>query len=615
MKKTLWIVVAVLIVCCIGYFARDYFFKVPPVVHVAHPDTERSTTAGKVIGYVEGNNTHAWLGIPYAKPPVGDLRWKAPLAPEPWEDTLEALEICSVCEQFGGPLGNAEKADFGMPVGSEDCLYLNIFAPNFSPNHIPKANDRVPVMMWVHGGGNSVGHGGSYNGKNLAEKYDLIIVTINYRLGPLGWFSHPAIREGAGSAEDRSGNYGTLDIIRALTWIKNNISAFGGDPNNITVFGESAGAVDTLSMMLSPKAEGLFHKAISQSGMARVMPLEEAEHFMDDPDAPGHSFSSREVVNKLLVADGIATDRAAAKKIQTQMSHSEIDQYLREKKAEDILRVYEPGPFGMISHTGLIQDGHVLPKGEPLIRFQNARHYNPVPLMIGTNRDEYKLFMAQNPEFVKRYFKIIVRFKDENDYELFSRYRTDFWKAYGVDMIAESISRSNGKAVYGYRFDWDEEPTLLGMDMSKLVGAAHGFEIPFIFYSFDRGVDLMNTMFTKKNRPGRIALADSMSSYWAQFAYTGSPGKGRDGKEVEWHAWNNQTPESNKFIVLDTQSDGGIRMSDDTVTVFDVKSRLLSENGFSTPAQHCKTYVSLFQNTPLWNDEEYKNLGNHGCEN
>jgi para-nitrobenzyl esterase len=615
MKKLFSILVIIILAGCLGYFAWDFFTTPKRVTHVANPDTERLTTQGKVLGYLEDNQTHAWLGIPFARPPVGELRWKAPLPPEARVETLKALDVCDVCPQYGGPLSVDSKKQFDTPVGSEDCLYLNIFAPAFSPNSIPNNNANLPVLMWIHGGGNSVGHGGYYSGKFLAEKYNVIVVTINYRLGPLGWFSHPALKANAESPLDRSGNYGTLDIIRALTWIRDNIPNFGGDPANVTVFGESAGAVDTLSMMLSPYAKGLFHKAAVQSGMARVTPVTTAENYMDDPVAAGHPFSSREVLNRLLMADHNLPDRKKAADRQDNMNDDEIAAYLRSKSSADILRVFSSGPFGMISFPALIQDGDVLPKGNPLAIFRDAKKYNPVPMIIGTNRDEFKIFMAQNPEFVNRYLGFIVRFIDEKYYELFARYRSDLWKAVGVDEIASKVSRSGGEDVYAYRFDWDEEPTILGMDFARLIGAAHGLEIPFVFNSFNTSMGLMKIIFTEENLPGRRLLADHMSSYWVQFARTGNPGKGVDGRQFEWQAWDGDNPNTGEFIVFDTPVDGGIRMSSETIRIIDIKSRIMSDATFADQKQRCSTYVSLFKNTPLWNDEEYSNLGGDGCEN
>ena len=578
MKKFLYSILALIVSGSIGYFARDAWYKPAPIVIKADAASQREIISGKIVGYSEDNGTHAWLGIPYAKPPVVELRWKTPQEPDKWDGVREALTVCSVCTQYGNPLADVSKKYYGKPVGSEDCLYLNIWAPQFAPADIPQSDKRLPVMLWIHGGGNSIGHGGNYSGKYLAEKYGLIIVTINYRLGPFGWFAHPALREKSESSEDKSGNFGTLDIIFALKWVKSNIANFGGDPDNVTVFGESAGAVDTLSMMLSPKAKGLFHKAIVQSVMARVTPVEKAENYVDDK-VPGHKFSSREIVSKLMIADKIVPDRQSEVKHKNQMSNEEIAKYLRKTDNYKILSAYSPGPFGMISIPTVFQDGNVIPEGNALDLFKDTKNYNSVPLIIGTNKDEYKLFMAQDPKFINRYLGIIRRFKDEKFYELFAAYKSNFWKAGGADEIAISIAQSKGEKVFCYRFDWDEEPSILGMDMAKLIGAAHGLEIPFVFNRFETS-GLYRIIFTKNNKPARTELSDSMSSYWAEFAYAGSPGKGRNGKELAWNAWDNISGKSDKFIIFDTKDDGGIRMSSDIITLADFKKKFLSETSF-----------------------------------
>ena len=337
MKKIILILLSALLISGGGYFVIKHLKRTTPPVAVTDPQTRRTTLNGVVIGFSEPNNTDCWRGIPFAKPPVGKLRWKAPLPPDNWDDTLEALESCIPCTQYGSPLASVPKKQYGSVVGSEDCLYLNIWAPHFAPKDVPTGNDGLPVMVWIHGGGNSVGHGGGYTGKYLAEEQRVIVVTINYRLGPFGWFYHPALAENSTTAEDKSGNFGTLDIIRALSWIKGNIRAFGGDPDNVTVFGESAGGVNTFSMLISPKAKGLFHKAISQSGMTRVSPQDKALNYRDLP-ANGHAFSSKEVINQLLIADHTVNTREKAIDYQNKMSKEWIALYLSGENQRRIIK-------------------------------------------------------------------------------------------------------------------------------------------------------------------------------------------------------------------------------------------------------------------------------------
>jgi para-nitrobenzyl esterase len=318
LKKVIIGLIIVILVGAIGMalYVRSLTPDQPvPRVVTADSETERVVNAGKIVGFLEDNGSHSWLGIPFAKPPVGPLRWKAPLPAEAWTEPVQALEVGNMCTQPSGALSGEPDADEDSVSGKEDCLYLNVWAPAFKADQVPAASDRVPVMVWIHGGGNSIGNGGSYNGSVLANDYQLVVVSINYRLGPFGWFTHPALRSDQASAEDNSGNYGTLDVIRSLEWVRDNISRFGGDPDNVTIFGNSAGGTDVMSMMVSPLAERLFHRAIVQSGGLRINPIAAGENYQDDTP-PGHPYSSREVINTSLIRDGLAQDRDAAKGYQ-----------------------------------------------------------------------------------------------------------------------------------------------------------------------------------------------------------------------------------------------------------------------------------------------------------
>ncbi|HKJ24516.1 MAG TPA: carboxylesterase family protein, partial [Myxococcota bacterium] len=226
----------------------------------------RALPAGDVLGFAAEYDSHAWLGIPYAAAPVGELRWKGPRVAPPWDGTLEALESGSPCVQLATPLAGVTDVEPGTPAGDEDCLYLDVYAPRFERNAVPKGKARLPVMVWIHGGGNRTGLSSFYHGGNLAATEDVIVVAIQYRLGPFGWFRHASLRGEGTTAADRSGNFGILDQIRALEWVQANIEAFGGDPDRVTIFGESAGGRDVYMLLASRQAQGLFQRAISESG-------------------------------------------------------------------------------------------------------------------------------------------------------------------------------------------------------------------------------------------------------------------------------------------------------------------------------------------------------------
>lgn len=570
----------------------SFFSDITDVDFIAVSGSKRQTSSGPVIGFTEENGSYAWLGIPYAKPPVADLRWKSPIDADPWDGIYLALEKSDACPQIAGFLSESPITDFGNPIGSEDCLYMNIFSPALSPEVIEKGETKLPVMLWLHGGGNSIGEGGNYNGMELAQRHDLIVVTINYRLGPLGFFTHPALREGERTPEENSGNYTTLDILHALEWVQENIKHFGGDPDNVTVFGESAGAFNTLSLMLSKKAAGLFDRAIVQSATPKLNTLAEGENYSDDPSSPGHPFSSREIINQLLIADGLAPDREAAKAYQNTMSASDIREYLMKKDPETLLKIYTVHTQGMLSMPKAFADGTVLPTEDPLTLFRKGE-FNKVPLMIGTNRDEMKLFMLLSPEYMDKIFGLPLVLKDKSYYEVAAEYKSNFMKARGVDAIASAMVDQN-KEIYAYRFDWDEEPDIMGVELKYLLGAAHGLEIASVFGLPDMSVapNMQSLLYTKENYPGRKTLSDTMSSYWAEFAHHGTPGTGHGNTEkVAWKPWTN-TSGAEKLMIFDTPDDQGVFMSAYTITPDELISKLKGETRIAVD-QKCRLYKEV----------------------
>lgn len=568
------------------------------------------TPHGEVVGFQGLYNSHAWLGIPFAKPPVGRLRWRAPEAPDTWAATREALAFGPPCTQFASRFGGVTDVKPGQPAGSEDCLYLNIWAPRFAAGQVPSGDRRLPVMLWIHGGGNTIGEAGFYNGGNLAATHNLVVVTTNYRLGPFGWLRHAALRGDDANAHDRSGNFGTLDLIRALAWVQENIGAFGGDPGNVTIFGESAGGANVYSLLLSPPAKGMFHRAIVQSGGLWMPGPEEAENFAD-ATPPGDANSSSEMLLRLLIADGSAADRGAAKARLAGMPAAEIARYLRAKSNREILSAYTPLPNnGMIDMPKLIRDGVVLPREDPLERLGRAGGHNQVPVIIGTNRDENKLFMFADPSRVRLVLWLFPRLRDPRTYNLHAEYLSKMWKATGADEPAAAIHTSGGPPVFVYRFDWDEEPTVAGADLAEMLGAAHAFEIPFVFGHFDLGRE-GNMIFSRENEAGRMALAARMMSYWAEFAYRGAPGGGRDGDLPDWQPWGDAGAANPGFLVFDT---GLLKMSTDVVTRAGVLAAVDDDPRLPTQRDKC----AVFRELARWSSRglpqhEYPTAGRQGC--
>jgi para-nitrobenzyl esterase len=350
----------------------------------------------------------------------------------------------------------------------------------------------------------------------------------------------------------------------------------------VTVFGESAGGRNTFSLLVSPLAEGLFHRAIVQSGGTRHATLAEAENPVDAAE-PGHRASSAEIVKRLLVREG-----------RPDAGPEEVAALLRGLEPEALFSLYvedsrEPG-LGMIEMPQVFVEETVLPRTEHAAFASGA--YNRVPVVTGTNRDENKLFLSRDERFVTRRFGVIPVLEDPERYEVVAGYMSRAWKASAVDELAPLLRASQGPSVYAYRFDWDEEPVVFGSDLSVVIGAAHVLEVPFVFGHFDLG-RAGQALFDEENEPGRLELSGAMMSYWAEFAYRGDPGRGREGALPLWSAWDASGPQADKYIVLDTSADGGLRMASETESAEKLVAEIQSDPRFTSEAQRCEMLTAL----------------------
>lgn len=467
------------------------------------------TKYGLIKGGEGEENTWVWKGIPYASPPMGELRWKAPRPPKPWLDILNAKSFSKQPIQHLPFLG--------MLAGSEDCLYLNIWRPKSKAVNLP-------VYLYVHGGGNSLGSANmvpDYYGHGVASKSGLVYVSINYRLGPLGWFTHPALKEGV-TPEDASGNYGTLDIIQSLKWVKENIQAFGGDPNRVVIAGESAGAMNILSLLTSPLAKGLFSGAIIESGITTMASVEDGNK------------ASHKLLIDLLVKDGKAANAEKAEQVLAGMSNTQIRDYLYSQNPGRIYESFKAGGIGMIAFPNIIKDGYVLPE-EGYKAFETGVYPVKVPLIIGSNKEESKLFLSFNSK---------LDYKSDL-YQAVAKYGSIRWKVQGVDDLAQKLTvQKDQPQVYVYRFDWgsinSNGTSPLPGDSGLKLGAFHSIEIPF-FLGTDtvNGFFLTGRVFSDKNKIGRQALSKAIMRYLASFASTGNPNSDATKDLPEWIPWTN----------------------------------------------------------------------------
>lgn len=462
----------------------------PAIVGAAPGSPVVATDTGPVRGVATGP-MQEFRGIPYAAAPVGDLRWRPPQEHERWDGVRDATSFGAHCPQVATP--------YGTPSTAEDCLFLNVFTPARTNEGSPHL---LPVMFWIHGGGLVVGESDGYDPSKLVAE-DVIIVTINYRLGELGFLAHPALA--AESPSGASGNYGLLDQQAALRWVQRNIRAFGGDPDNVTIFGESAGGLSVHSQLASPLAAGLFHKAIVESGAYSL-----AQPSLSAAEAAGAAFAAS--------AGCVDPSTAAA--------------CLRSLSVASILAHQTAAT--MVPNL----DGFVLP-----LTVRSAfttGQFNRVPVMEGSNHDEWRLFVAQTeaatgtPLTAAGYIPAIAAtlgvpvstatFIGTVVYPL-AAYPSPSVAlgAIGTDVVFACNARLSSRLLsqyvptYQYEFNDPNAPMLFFPPSSFPTGAYHASELQYIF-------DILETPVPSPGlTPAQGQLSDTMIGYWTQFARSGDP--------------------------------------------------------------------------------------------
>ena len=443
------------------------------------------TRQGALIG-AAADGIESFKGVPYAAPPVGPLRWRMPQAPATWEGERPATEYGAICIQ---PPPGGDPGVGPLPM-SEDCLTLNVWAP-------VERSSPLPVMVWIHGGAliNGSGTAALYDGSSLARR-GVVVVTVNYRLGRLGFFAHPGLRAATADGDEARGNFGMGDLVASLEWVRDNIVAFGGDPGNVTIWGESAGGTAVTRLMISPVARGLFHRAVVQSGFGR------------ERGTP--SFIPRGDGGASLEDRGVAFARAAG------LGEFATADELRALSAEAMLR---PGP-SFYGGDLLVIDGRIVP--DEVEAVFAAGKQAPVPLIIGTNSAE---FWWMKPSDLSPY--------GETDDALTWDERQAMLAAYGgqggydafvlSDLLfnepARHLARLHARAghpTYLYRFDVVPDPS----PEPQHAGATHASERPYVFGT-------LNTTGWSIG-PHDLAASDAMGDYWTTFARSGDPnGVGR----------------------------------------------------------------------------------------
>ncbi|WP_437963494.1 carboxylesterase family protein [Sorangium sp. So ce260] len=473
-------------------------------------ETDRGPVEGAVVGA-----TRTFLGIPYAAPPVGELRWRSPAPHEPWTEPRKAVEVGIPCAQMG-----LLTPDFNASSG-EDCLTVNVWTPD------RPASSSLPVLVWIHGGGFEQGSGGEvdYDGRVLSETTGSVVVTLNYRLGPLGFLALPELKS-EDPEHPSTGGYGLEDQRAALEWVKANIGAFGGDPGKVTLFGESAGGISVCMHLVSPPSKGLFHRAIIESG-----PCDSAA------DEASASAQGQELVEALGCADAPS-----------------VLECLRGKSAEEVMSALKAGEKFLVGSGPTwfpVIDGWNLP--DTPSKLLEAGSFEKVPTILGSNADEGSVFVVLWGEAATvtdeaEFAEFAETFAPGHGEEVVALYPSDTYgsaqaaatAALGDAMFVCPTRRaaraiaSGGAPTYLYHFTYAPQGTILGDGL----GSFHSAEIRYVFGN-------PGMLIPEPLTEEELGMSQAIAGYWSRHAESGDP---NGENAVEWPTYDAETDEN---IVLD----------------------------------------------------------------
>ena len=439
-------------------------------------------------------------------------------------------------------------------------------------------------MFWIHGGGNTSGLKDLYDFNKMVKRHNVVVVRINYRLGPFGWFYHPSI-QGLQNDIDKTSNFGTLDIIAALNWVKKISLSLVEIPDNVTIFGESAGGHNVLSLLVSKRSKGLFHKAISMSGYTTSI-------------APKDAFYQKQSLLLHLIQAQKSSKILSIIKVKKK-------KFILIKKLERyVVKLINKGFFKYYINREtyqemplLMSDGIVIPKIGLKAALFSEEFVNKVPTIAGSNKDEVKLWLATAEYFVQLDFSPVgevlnipkVSLKDEEAFEAFNYYRSSAWKIRGVDIPLQGLHMSGNKDLYSYRYDWDDHRKYVVADFKKLIGAAHATEIPLLAGNSKLvgGYPLSDLIYPVSR--SKFFTSRNMMRFWTNFAKNGEPGKSTNG--IKWNNIKDNNELGQSYMIIDNKKN--LRIESDVIT-FKVLTEQLYQDSRVSDLEKCVILLQMF---------------------
>ena len=525
------------------------------------------THAGYINGKKLDNNNVVWYGVPYALPPVGELRWRAPQDLTPWTGTLT-----TTTRKRAPALSNGEI------VGSEDCLYLNVTRANSTTKNLP-------VLVFIHGGGNTSGTSMGLTPKTFVENNNCIVVSVEFRLGAFGWFNAEALKNG--NPLDDSGNYATLDIIKALEWTKTNIANFGGDKNNITVMGNSAGSRNICSVMVSPLGKNLFNKIILLAG---------------GPSSIGYDESleiTRNKIADLLVRRGNFPNKEKALDYLDTAAPTAIKSLLYSLSTMEVATIFSGSSINMNNWPQHIVDGNVIP--ETFTEAVKKGNYTKVPMIIGASANEYSQFLLSNYAFsVAWKYDGFRSTPDLGELALNClNYGNNLYSSFNLDGTARLLTSNGNSDIYAYRMNWGRNSEITNsVPFSTYMGATHGNILSFVNASWGSTYDyIAPDLYSNANLNGRVALSKRINQHFENFLHTGNPnGNGYSN----WSKWST-TEGENKILIMDANNTVDISsMTSKYILAEDVFEALEEDTELSEETKKTYLYNYMFVKNNLF---------------
>ena len=502
---------------------------------VQTPQNENPRIVTTMSGQIEGKKTskaYIWLGVPYGQ----TERWKAPMAPDSWSRTRS-------CKRPRKGKG-------------DDCLFVNIYKP-------VSKKEKMPVMVFLHGGGN-VGGTANRSFSSFVKETGVIVVSVEFRQGAFGWFQSRGLQTGDRMTD--SGNFAMLDIKLALEWVQNNIEAFGGDKQNVTLSGFSAGARDALNCVISPAMKGLFHKVISLSGGMTTCSVREGRRW------------SNQKLAKILVRRGRFSNQKRALKYVKRIGKKKLNKLLYSLSDKEVKKIAGATSLRLTNFPQNFRDGKVIPKaGFDVLEYGG---YNRVPMILGSNNSEfanvsYKTLhriLVKNPKTFKNRAQFYRLLKKSKEYG--SKLQTSFY----LERLANKLSIDPyHEDFYTYRFKWGEDRRVVGANYARYVGAIHGMDVDFLLGRYKKGeAGTSDSIYTRANLPGRQALTSVMRQYVSNFCHTDNP-NGIDGQgnvPVQWEKWR-RVPGSKRIMTFSaSRREAEVNMISRTINRAKVKRQM-----------------------------------------